>query len=284
MYSMSSLLHYEEYAEAAQDVFHSRLVEMATEGRYGGRDGGVNMHHWLQCYAFDVIGNITYGRRFGFLDQGEDVDRCMASLESSMRYSSLVGVYAWAHPVLFKVLEKIPGTGAAGRAYLMEFVRRRISEREALRGEMEKAGGRGSGQTEGAPRDFLDLAMDAEQDKEKEMTKYNVFMMGMSNVVAGSDTTAVSLSSVLYHLYRHPSKLEKLRGELDGAIEEGKMSKDRISFKESQGLGYLQACIKEALRLCSATGLPLWRVVPEGGVEIEGQFFPEGTEVGINTW
>ncbi|KAK5264669.1 hypothetical protein LTR40_014547, partial [Exophiala xenobiotica] len=47
---------------------------------------------------------------------------------------------------------------------------------------------------------------------------------------------------------------------------------------------YLQAVMKESLRIHAATGLPLWRVVPEGGVEICGYFFPEGTTIGINTW
>lgn len=47
---------------------------------------------------------------------------------------------------------------------------------------------------------------------------------------------------------------------------------------------YFQAVMKEALRMHSATGLPMWRVVPAGGAEINGRFFPEGTEVGVNTW
>lgn len=38
------------------------------------------------------------------------------------------------------------------------------------------------------------------------------------------------------------------------------------------------------LRLFTTAGLPLWREVPEGGVEIDGRFFPEGTEVGISGW
>lgn len=276
MYSMSSLLHYETYAEAVQDVFRQRLVEM-TRNRQS-----VDMHHWFQCYAFDVIGNITYGRRFGFLDEGKDVDHCMASLESSMVYSSLVGVYAWAHPVLFKIMENIPGTGAAGRAYIMNFVRKQIAEREAQRAKAEKTGAHIHNLD--APRDFTDLAMDAEKDPEKGMTKHNVFMMGTSNVIAGSDTTAVSLSSILYHLLKTPRTMSLLRAELDQAVEDGRVTPDRIAFKESQKLPYLQACIKEALRLCSATGLPLFRVVPPGGVEISGMFFPEGTEVGVHIW
>jgi hypothetical protein len=39
---------------------------------------------------------------------------------------------------------------------------------------------------------------------------------------------------------------------------------------------YLQAVMKEALRMHPATGLPLERVVPAGGATICDQFFPEG--------
>lgn len=33
-----------------------------------------------------------------------------------------------------------------------------------------------------------------------------------------------------------------------------------------------------------ATGLPLGRVVPDGGATICGRFFPAGTVVGVNSW
>lgn len=77
--------------------------------------------------------------------------------------------------------------------------------------------------------------------------------------------------------------------------------KDTVTFVDSQQMTYLQAVIKEALRMHPATGLPLSRVVPRGGATISGQFFPEGvsaflgwmdlmvnvklqTIVGVNSW
>ena len=54
---------------------------------------------------------------------------------------------------------------------------------------------------------------------------------------------------------------------------------DRIPFKDTQSMPYLQACIKESLRLHPATGLPLARVVPDGGATISGTFFPAGVSV-----
>ncbi|KAK9418660.1 putative Cytochrome P450 [Seiridium unicorne] len=104
-----------------------------------------------------------------------------------------------------------------------------------------------------------------------------------TSVFAGSDATAISLSSIFYHLLQNPKVVEKLREELAHAEENGSLS-ERPTFKEAQDLEYLQAIIKEASRLHPATGLPLERLVPEGGTTIAGQFFPAGTTVGVNTW
>lgn len=57
-----------------------------------------------------------------------------------------------------------------------------------------------------------------------------------------------------------------------------------VSWKEAQDMPYLQACIKEALRLHPAVGMPLERVVPDGGLAIGGHWFRPGTVVGINAW
>jgi cytochrome P450 len=117
----------------------------------------------------------------------------------------------------------------------------------------------------------------------QKVTDYHLFIMAMSNVTAGSDTTAISLSSIVYHLLHYPEVLDKLRREVDKFTAQGRCS-FRVSFKESQEMPYFQAVMKEALRMHSATGLPLWRVVPAGGAEISGYFFPKGTTVGVNTW
>ncbi|PIA82924.1 Pisatin demethylase [Cercospora beticola] len=279
MYAMSSMLCYETYVEGAGDIFSQRLAEMCVDGR------PVDMHHWLQCYAFDVISNITYGRRFGFLDEGKDIAGIIAALNANTVYSTLVGVYVWAHRFLYKIMEKMPGSGAAARRWLINFTQEMIASKETERGKIATTG-RTWMPAAGAPRDLMTLAMDAVLDPEKNMTTYDLFMIGFSNIGAGSDTTAISLSSVLWHLISNPIALQRLRAEIDQAIMDRKMTVDRIPFKQSQELYYLQACVKEGLRLCAAIGLPLWREVSKGcgGAEMFGYYFPEGSEVGMNVW
>jgi hypothetical protein len=126
------------------------------------------------------------------------------------------------------------------------------------------------------------MAIARDQDPEK-INDYHLLMMGVSNVIAGSDTTAIGLSSIMYHLLRNPNAFSRLRQEIDDFTRDQQCS-TQITFKESQQMPYLQAVIKEALRMHSATGLPLWREVPVGGAEINGYSLPEGAVVGINTW
>lgn len=277
LYSMSSLVSYEGYVDECAAIFRKRLSEFAESGET------IDMAHWLQCYAFDVIGNITYSQRFGFLDKGEDIAGLLKALHGVLKYGTLVGIYAQWHPLIYSLTSRLGMGGASGRTYLMEYVQQRIEQRKQdnkAGKDIEKLGER----DENAPMDFLEKLMVANQADPNKVTPYHVFMMGLSNIIAGSDTTAVSLSSILYNLLRSPDTMRKLREEISQFEQQGRCGNPDVSFKESQEMPYLQAVMKEALRIHSATGLPLWRVVPEGGAEICGYFFPEGTTVGINTW
>jgi len=102
----------------------------------------------------------------------------------------------------------------------------------------------------------------------------------LSNVIAGAETTGIALSAVFYYLDRHRTVLAKLRAELDAFMAK-REAKGFITMKESLELPYLQAVLKEALRMFPSAGLPLPRVVPKGGLTLAGQFFPEGVRASM---
>ena len=273
MYSLSSLKSYEGYVDECTDIFSKRLCEFAQNRKV------MDMGHWFQCYAFDVIGDITYSERFGFLDRGEDVGGIIEALHNAMKYSTLVGIYPRIHPFIFDTMAKFKASGAGGRLMIMDFVQKQMDRRknnEDVEKMVEKP--------DDAPQDFLERLLVANKKDPEKTTSYHVYMMGLSNIIAGSDTTAVSLSAILYYLVKYPGAMKKLRDEIRSFGDEGRCSSPLITFAETQEMPYLQAVIKEAMRLHAATGLPLWRVVPEEGVEIYGHFFPVGTVVGLNTW
>lgn len=261
LYAMSSVSQYEVFVDQTTEVLLSRLGDLASKPQV------INMSFWLQCYAFDVIGNITFSRPFGFLEAGKDIDNIMAALDSNLIYSTLVGIFPEWHPTLFRWLQKLPGSGAGARVKLLRFVGETIAAKRA-----ERLQGR-------ELRDFFDRLMEMNAKDPEKVTDYHIFVMGVGNIFAGSDTTAVSLSAVLYNLIKHPEVMKKLRDEIAKVEPTG-----QVTWKQSQSMPYLLVVVKEALRIHAATGLPLWRVTPSGGAEILGHHFPGGSVVGINTW
>ena len=88
---------------------------------------------------------------------------------------------------------------------------------------------------------------------------------------------------MIYYLCKNPRCYEAVRREIDEMDHAGGLS-DPITFAESNKMKYLQACMKEAMRLHPAVGQLLERVVPEGGATVAGVWLPEGTITGVNPW
>ncbi|KAK8061739.1 hypothetical protein PG994_008105 [Apiospora phragmitis] len=219
---MSSLLSYEPYVDGCIELFLARMAGFVRA------DEAVDMVHWFQCFVFDVLADMTYSQRFGFLDQGEDVAGTMRALGDSISYSTLVGIYPRLHPYLYPLLEMFPGNGAAGRTYLMGFVGQRIADRNEERANLTKmATKKPTSADRGAPRDIPDKLMDTHDENPEKVTPHHIFMMGTSNIVADSDTTAISLSSILWHLITTPETMAKLRKEVYSQLR----LQDRITFK-----------------------------------------------------
>ncbi len=103
-------------------------------------------------------------------------------------------------------------------------------------------------------------------------------------VFAGSDTTAIALRAILYFLMKNPAKMAKLQNEIDDADKAGKLSSMIQDEEARKELPYLNAVLKEAMRLHPSVGLLFERHVPQGGANICGHFIPGGTIVGINPW
>jgi len=78
---MSALVQYEPFVDEVTRVFLDQ-----TDRLFAARHKVCNFAEWLQYYAFDVIGQITYSRRHGFVDRAEDVDGMIAYLGKLFSY------------------------------------------------------------------------------------------------------------------------------------------------------------------------------------------------------
>ncbi|KAJ7097294.1 cytochrome P450 [Mycena belliarum] len=96
-------------------------------------------------------------------------------------------------------------------------------------------------------------------------------------IQGGSDNTSTTLSLAFYYMLTSPhGYYAKLQQELDETFHDrdGPLDWDILA-----ALPYLNAVINEALRLASPYYLP--RVVPAGGVVIDGEFIAQGTTVAL---
>jgi cytochrome P450 len=250
---MSSLVMYEPFVDRVNGEFMAAMANLAKSKQT------FDLFTWMQLYAFDVIGEITIGNSFGLIEAGHDKNGLLHAIHiTGITYASHVGLIPELHPVCMWLQETLPS----------------LSPFKVVLGTIGgEIGKRNQGESFSDRQDFLEKC--TELKKAGKMDHGTMFNTIGANIGAGSDTTGITLTAVIYYLMKNPACLQKLRQEIDTAEQEGRLSSP-LTFKEGQQLPYLQATIKEALRLHPAVGQMLARIVPEGGAELAGRFFPQG--------
>ena len=80
-FSMSALVQYEPFVDEVEEAFLNQTSKLFVR-----RNKVCDFAEWLQFLAFDVIGQITYSKRHGFIDRGEDVDGMVGYLGKLFSY------------------------------------------------------------------------------------------------------------------------------------------------------------------------------------------------------
>ncbi|KAJ5688856.1 benzoate 4-monooxygenase cytochrome p450 [Penicillium macrosclerotiorum] len=93
---------------------------------------------------------------------------------------------------------------------------------------------------------------------------------------AGSDTTGIALTNVLYWLLKNPTCLAKLRAEIDSVLDEDEAV---VPYDKIKHLPYLRACLDESLRLTPPNTMSVNRLTPPEGMSIMGHLIAGNTTV-----
>ncbi|KAF8728758.1 hypothetical protein HU200_018036 [Digitaria exilis] len=126
--------------------------------------------------------------------------------------------------------------------------------------------------------DFLQVLIDlmSTGDIDRDTAKALVFEL----FLAGGETITVTVEWAMAELLRNPRVMAKLHAEINGALG----GKEVIEEPDVARLPYLQAVVKEAMRLHAAAPLLVPHRAVEDGVEICGYAVPKGTTVFVNVW
>lgn len=99
--------------------------------------------------------------------------------------------------------------------------------------------------------------------------------MCIGNFNAGVETIGITISTFLNYVMSHPGCQERIQKEIDDARIAGTLS-PIPKLKEIESLPYLSACLSESRRLHPPLAHALPRIVPKGGIELEGYWLPAG--------
>lgn len=137
--------------------------------------------------------------------------------------------------------------------------------------------------TKADSRDFISRFLEAKEKNPDLLNERNMMGFVGSNLQAGSDTTAIVLRTVCYHVMKNPAVLARMRKEIDALG-----IPHPIPFQDAfNNLPYVAAVISESIRIHPPFALQLERFVPASGFELpDGTVLPAGTKVGMmgHTW
>ncbi|KAK1758886.1 cytochrome p450 [Echria macrotheca] len=254
--------------EPAVDDMVKALVDL-IERKYISTDTEANpieFAHRAQFFTLDTISDVAHSKPFGHLEKDEDVFQYIhyTSLTIPVFTSILVipGLYKW---IQRWPLNKLAPTSMDkyGIGMMMGFAEKLVDERMRP----------GAKQHRDIVQSFINHGL----------TRDEIIQETCIQILGGSDTTATAMRMTLLYLINTPPALRKLLAEIDEGIASGKISSP-ISNAEALALPYLQAVIREGLRVFPPAVGVVYKAVPKGGDTIHGYFLPEGTQVGQNLW
>uniref|UniRef100_A0A0E0LWP8 Cytochrome P450 n=1 Tax=Oryza punctata TaxID=4537 RepID=A0A0E0LWP8_ORYPU len=126
--------------------------------------------------------------------------------------------------------------------------------------------------------DFLDSLLDLMSTGKIARDDVTTIMFDVFG--AGTDTIAITVEWAMAELLRNPSIMAKARAEMNHVLAD----KKAIEESDMEKLPYLQAVVREVMRLHPAAPILVPHRAAEDGAEIGGHAVPKGATVIFNVW
>ncbi|UNI20893.1 hypothetical protein JDV02_006942 [Purpureocillium takamizusanense] len=248
----------------------------------------------VQFFTLDVISGVGLGRPFGMLASDADIDGYLRSSEDGLRAANAalaLGLSWLAHaPLLGRLIAPSPRDGS-GFGRMMAACFRRVDARAAEEEKEKKTNGAaiaaaGDGHSNGDSKRSDMLASFMRHGLAGDELRSEA----LEQIIAGSDTTSTGIRGALLHVVTNPRVYARLQREVDDAVAAyGLEDAAIISLAQAKRLPYLQAVIREALRVWPPAVNIFARDVPPGGdtVLVDGHrpvFLPGGASIGYSAY
>ena len=89
-FTRTAVLTYEPFVERTIQAFLTEIDHRFADK--GGSQGVIDFHTWLSFFTFDVISDLTYSKRHGFISQAKDIHGIIAWVADFVQYGFVVSL------------------------------------------------------------------------------------------------------------------------------------------------------------------------------------------------
>lgn len=213
--------------------------------------GLMNVNETLSRMTLDVIGEVAFDYRFGVLDDN-GVDNELVQAFNNLFIDTLLHQSSW--DIIFKSTWRfLPQPVLKYLKYLPYREYRRFAtylQTAIQTGKTiinEKAAG-----TEKGSKDIISILVQSNlvEDARAQLSEREILCQIATLLVAGHDTTASSLTWLLYELSKHPEDQQRIRDEIKAARANAEARGDNdLLPSDFNNMDFTNAVIKEGLRL-----------------------------------
>ncbi|KAI0141749.1 cytochrome P450 [Xylariaceae sp. FL1272] len=253
-FTQKALLEQENIIQSCVDAFVEKV------GKLGSSPGGLDMVKWYQMVSFDIFGILGFGESFDCIER----EASHFWLDMILDHLLVVNIMdnLRRYPFLVALVKSLPSKWTTGLAKQQtQFSRDQVRERLGK---------------DPAQRDFVSNVVS--KVRKGEVSEEQLVAHTSTLVMAGGETTSTAMAAITFYLLKSPRSYEKLRQE----IRERYDSYDHIDITSTTQLAYLQAVLKEGMRIYvpGPQGLPR----KSTGMTVDGHFVPQGTEFYVSSW
>ncbi|KAG6108951.1 hypothetical protein E4U14_003415 [Claviceps sp. LM454 group G7] len=228
--------------------------------------GVIDVFKWSLFMTTDLIGELSFGESFQMLEKGkknqyiEDIE----DISSVSAYRVTFPFFFWLADRYSNILPLFKGKISITRR-LVEYSRQSLG-RYQKKVEADPAN---------AKQTFVAKMFQAEKDDK--ITFSDILTNAQTFIVAGSDTTANTLTYLIWAICKRP----ELR---DALLKELRTLPGDFTEADLRDLPLFNQTVEETLRVYSSVPALLPRLVPQGGAHIGGYYLSEGTTVAAQSY
>ncbi|KAJ5805507.1 Cytochrome P450 [Penicillium pulvis] len=224
----------------------SHYTELLIQNIHSELGRPMDVSRWFNYYSFDVMGDLSFGKSFDMLVDGKDA-YILKQMHADMKNVGLFSHLTW----LFPFFKRIP---VLNTNYLKfwSWVDKHVEER--IQNSPDR------------PDVFSWILENYEQHPKTKQNTLDLHGDAYLIIVAGSDTTAATLTNMFFHLAFDRTLCDNLQAELDALPD--------LSYDSLRGAKLLEAVINETLRLHPAVPSGTQRKSPPEGMTIGNTYIP----------